>query len=72
MIKNHRTLDEIHSGPMKKNERSMKIIERWKKRTQRSTKSRSSLAAPNRIIITGRTVAAPNGSRVSFRGGQLR
>jgi hypothetical protein len=36
MIKNHRTLDEIHSGPMKKNERSMKIIERWKKKTHRS------------------------------------
>jgi hypothetical protein len=36
MIKNHRTLDEIHSGPMKKNQRSMKIIERWKKKTQRS------------------------------------
>jgi hypothetical protein len=36
MIKNHRTLDEIHSGPIKKNQRSMKIIQRWKKKTHRS------------------------------------
>jgi hypothetical protein len=37
MMKNHRTLDDFHSGPMKKNERWMKIIQRWKKKTQRST-----------------------------------
>jgi hypothetical protein len=36
MMKNHRTLDDFHSGPMKKNERWMKIIQRWKKKTQRS------------------------------------
>jgi hypothetical protein len=36
MIKKHRTLDDFSSGPMKKNERWMKIIQRSKKKTQRS------------------------------------
>ena len=57
-MKNHRTLNVCYSGPMKKNERSMKIIERWKKETHRSTNFYQLLKLGSFTRITGSGSAA--------------